>query len=424
MNLFHAVTEFKRAVHHVSACKAQTCDRWGIRLTRNLKIELLVYLDTADAFAILSVNASWGRLLRDERACRVMYEKCFGECTARDRDIFQWSEKTSWCHRLDIRMRTMRNWTDGHAQALMVFPTTYKDPRNMDHVELDGCNLEHEDLSGISIMLDLHNGKTDYETEMTPRKWILRNPEWRFETDGVLTERIVHKKTRQIISSFETGETMVGSWNRIDCDPASDLLLRHTRSLDQWAVYRVDTGQVVYRQKGCLLHCWPESSILFDGRIYNRGAAEKHGQMDVIDARSGQVLQQNVQIPTDYWVGTVPQYLVFCHFGQDAHVALWDRFQLRLSKLISTERKAATMLDVSRRECLIVDKTQKRIHHVDVRGKVRRWSGHFLDVKDLSLAFNGRWLVTAGVNTMTIYDFKPFENACTYHNKIKRVRYS
>jgi len=409
MKLRRVVTDLQHTIHRVKAFQSQITDQWGSRLPRDLRNQVVDYLDGIDCISLFLVHSSWYRQWTDERCCRLMYAKLFGECTSRDISIFQWTDTTTWRQRLDTRIRTMRNWSTGSPQRVVTSACSIaNDSFSRYGWELDGFVLQYVSRSATWRVKDVYHvdllseNKTAVVEQFEYGPCVLKNPAWTVDANHARSTSFVirDKKTLQPVANINSGPAM---YNLIECDPASDLVLVSFGTTNQhptWKLYRADTGDFIQSGHHRMEHLWV--SAIYDGTIY-----AMHGcTMDVVDARSAQLIRQHVKIPASSLVGIVQRYLLF---EKANRLFLFDRKHLRRHSSIKTTKKFELMMDVSRRECLIDHgkSPSGRLIHVDVSGRIRHWPAPFDQPWAHLAAFNGRWLVVLHKKCIYVYDYAP-----------------
>lgn len=400
--LLQVIKSLQHVRHSTSCLKARVVDRWGQHLPHDLRQLVIGFLDVSTTMSLLSVNSSWNRLRFQERFCRHLYHKLFGECDLRDQDIFGFHE-SSWRQRFSIRFATMHNWMNACASQALVL-TTHGGDNTHDEWVIDGSILEGYSFRHGSIGFDLdRQGKHVKIIHQKFTRRILKDPNLivhGYCLDDNLT--VINRSTGTVIWTMQQEHLST----RIDCDPASDLMLVHISNdnhsvISSGVVFHAATGERVREFGECMVFSWPSASILFDRHIYMR---PEYGNdtLSVIDAYTGH--RQVVQVPHDLeFVGIVPRYLIFRAY--DKSIELWDRMSMQLACLIESPSRDSIVMDLSRRQCLVA--TNKGICYIDVHGKM-----FYPRVKRLTTgwtvaAFNSRWLVVVSAQRVMAYDFMP-----------------
>src|SRR5690242_13112170 len=110
MSVLTAVKEFKHSAHQIAAIQCGR-DRLCARLPLDLRLIVMSFLKGSEATSLCSVSSSWNKLRgENERFARLLYRLMFGDCSARDMELFEFSADSSWRHRFHVQFGTARNW--------------------------------------------------------------------------------------------------------------------------------------------------------------------------------------------------------------------------------------------------------------------------------------------------------------------------
>jgi len=296
----------------------------------------------------------------------------------------------------------MRNWMNACVSQALVLDTHGFDSIH-DEWMIDGSVLEGNSFRHGMIGFDLskQGKRVKIIHPKFPRR-ILKNPNLMVKgycLDDNLA--VVSRSTGQSIWTMKHEHLS----SRIDCDPASDLMLVHMSkdthsAVSSGVVYHAATGERVRAFEECMVFSWPSASVLYDGHIYKRS---DYGDdtMSVIDAYTGH--RQLAQVPHDLeFIGIVPRYLIFRAYKS---IELWDRMTMQPTCLIESSSRDSVVMDLSRRQCLV--DTNSGICYIDVHGKM-----FYPRVKRLTTgwnvaAFSSRWLVVVSAQRVMAYDFMP-----------------
>ena len=407
--LIDAVAQLNHVRHLGTSMKSKIVDRWGHRLPRSLMLEVVTFLDAGMVAAMLSVNSVWHHLVHDERFCRLVYVKWFGECTSRDMDTFQFDRDTPWVQRLDVRVQTMLNWIHGTPSMETL---SDMDKRNRMRWEwcLDGCKLHINHHRSVDNVIDLHRKRLETscsnQLDLDAIRHVLRDPDLAvlYDDERKFPVVIRRKSTAQEIMRIGTPDH--GRIDTIDCDPTSDLVRVqfYVHGEYYWHSYHALSGQRIASAALNTIHdsAAPTLSNLYDGNFYHlRG-----GSMDVICARTGKKMIQDAKVPDFNLDAITSRHLVFR--GRTGYTELWNRHRLTCEHKF---HMPYFLLDMSRRECFAMGYDDSMVwkgFHIDVNGRVRHLSLRWYDPDGIVVAFNGRWVVTTlhGGNGH-VYDFMP-----------------
>ena len=405
-SLVHAVNHLKQTSHVLKSVRFKISDKWCHRLSRDLKLVLVEFMDVSSLARMLVVHSTWYRLRTDERFCRLAYTKWFGECTSRDMDIFEFDENTSWVCRLDVRIATMKNWLCGVATT-RIFQI---DSMTTCNLHLNGSRLSMDTNWPHGVQLDLHTGEWIRDVKwLPPTRCILRNPDHEIAMgdhwDGVHV-RIRSKSTGQKVVQLVT--PIAQFVHRIECDPMQDIMRIRTTNFN-WHTYDIVSGK---RLVSWDLHEGPQlsdtvdhgtsMSMLFDGNIYHP-CPNDPSKLDVIDALTTQTRTSRAPVSNlGKLYAIIPRFLVFT--GQD-QIDLWDRASLKHK---FTMMALDALVDISSRECLVIvnESIHQSFMHIDLNGVMRFFpscTGRLM----VPWAFNGRWLVADYGHGIEVYDFMP-----------------
>jgi len=395
-------------------------DNWSQHLPRDLKVVVLTFLDAASTVVMMNLNKNWQNLTRDEHACRLAHDKCFGVCTSRDMDIFQFDSKTSWTTKFNVRAATARNWLAFAPTGNTTFQIQEWISGKWCMCQLDGSrlNIRHQ-LHEVDRQIDMHTGTSSRNQRYyRTNRLCFSNPDYRFEDEYNPGRKrrdmvITNKMTNQVVSSITIPDGYTA--DQTDCDPMSDLVLMRKQPGGTWISFRASTGQQI--AYGYLSHFgYPyydsdnATSMVFDGLIYDLVMSESDvTTLTVINAWTGQHITRkefDIKIPLHRVI--LPRSIVFF---DESEIQIWDRQQLVLVKRISTNRERLTnnvLTEISSRECLLTmdDNKDQRFMHIDMHGNIRMLARPPFRGQELE-AFNSRWLVVRENHILKCYDMMP-----------------
>jgi len=384
-------------------------------LGTDVRFVVTSFLDGVDVLRLFSVNTTWHGLLRQERFCRLVYNRLFGACTSRDMDIFEWDTTTTWAHRLVVRCATFRNRQNGHVTNQINVPFSRV---SLATCVMDGSMIDFE-WNRTRLWFDIHK-----QTQVDLVKLYEQNT-FRFhdlaikvqiDPECVKLTVMPPKKEHHVIKLDG-----ISNLHRMDCDPAGDLILVQESRVDKRIimVVNVHTGTRCIIPDGYSLAGVSDRSVLYNGRLYV--CSTSTGQLHCIDARTGQVTAKSTlalrHTPLSHrrglTIGVMPHHVVVgpkVSIGDD-EVKLLDADTLE--EKITFDDVTDQVMDLCGHE-LIMNRmsvletgVEFRWTHVDVNGKQRTLNCDFAPNELTIKAFNSRWLLMANAQRAVIYDFMP-----------------
>jgi len=390
------------------------------RLGADVRFVLTSFLEGVDALSLLSINSSWQQLFQQERICRLLYTGLFGECTERDMDIFEWNAETTWAFRLSVRSATMRNRRNGHVINTIKIPVSDVSTASC---MMDGSMIDMNWLSGRKwfdirkqAAIDAYSDQSDLALEQWKRspRTVFKNPYL-----SIRTPLTTLPTANVYVTNTKTGQDVAiigqaGYLTRIECDPASDLVLISNNDGDddhnRLFVIDICDGKR-YPVPDAYCQHTSSRSILYNGRLFIHDTFSS--QMHILDAKSGQVIATSRSAARCLLVGVMPCHVVIRDTGPNNQ---WQNKLLDAKTLVETtmwDHARDAVMDFYRNE-LMIDQTfvlrngsARQWTHVDVRGKQRMMNSDFVTNRMNIMAFNSRWLLMADGASSNVYDFMP-----------------